>query len=247
MNLVLCLDDLQEATYGTHIHEPREARESRFTRLVHDIVNRGGRCLIPVFALGRAQELLLILGIYSQLQCSLLNWRSVFKTEVIYVSQTSIGALIQSCTMSPSTTPLPLPSAAWLFTRRILMPWIRKFNAKSRTGILSSSSTFPTSRFDTFTYRNTKWALLYVNYIIFCYFSQSIEHFEDIGPSVVMASPGMMQSGLSRELFESWCTDKRNGTIIAGYCVEGTLAKVQLWHVVNKLPCFLSVLKLDIF
>lgn len=40
-----------------------------------------------------------------------------------------------------------------------------------------------------------------------------------------MASPGMMQSGLSRELFEDWCTDKRNGTIIAGYCVEGTLAK----------------------
>ena len=31
---------------------------------VHDIVNRGGRCLIPVFALGRAQELLLILGMY---------------------------------------------------------------------------------------------------------------------------------------------------------------------------------------
>lgn len=29
---------------------------------VHDIVTRGGRCLIPVFALGRAQELLLILG-----------------------------------------------------------------------------------------------------------------------------------------------------------------------------------------
>ena len=55
---------------------------------------------------------------------------------------------------------------------------------------------------------------------------QSMDHFEDIGPSVVMASPGMMQSGLSRELFESWCTDKRNGVIIAGYCVEGTLAKV---------------------
>jgi Cft2 family RNA processing exonuclease len=53
-----------------------------------------------------------------------------------------------------------------------------------------------------------------------------MEHFEDIGPSVVLASPGMMQSGLSRELFENWCTDKRNGVIIAGYCVEGTLAKV---------------------
>ena len=55
---------------------------------------------------------------------------------------------------------------------------------------------------------------------------RGMDHFDDVGPSVVMASPGMMQSGLSRDLFESWCTDRRNGTIIAGYCVEGTLAKV---------------------
>ena len=44
-----------------------------------------------------------------------------------------------------------------------------------------------------------------------------------------MASPGMMQSGLSRQLFEAWCTDKRNGVIVAGYCVEGTLAKVHTY------------------
>lgn len=55
---------LQESTYGTHIHEKREEREARFCNTVHDIVNRGGRGLIPVFALGRAQELLLILGMY---------------------------------------------------------------------------------------------------------------------------------------------------------------------------------------
>ena len=61
MYLFVCLPQ-KESTYGTHIHEPREEREARFTGLVHDIVNRGGRCLIPVFALGRAQELLLILG-----------------------------------------------------------------------------------------------------------------------------------------------------------------------------------------
>ncbi|KAJ2948760.1 hypothetical protein O0L34_g8020 [Tuta absoluta] len=57
---------------------------------------------------------------------------------------------------------------------------------------------------------------------------QGIDHFEDIGPCVIMASPGMMQSGLSRELFECWCTDPKNGVIIAGYCVEGTLAKTIL-------------------
>ena len=53
-----------ESTYGTHIHEKREEREHRFTQTVHTIVGRGGRCLIPVFALGRAQELLLILDEY---------------------------------------------------------------------------------------------------------------------------------------------------------------------------------------
>lgn len=53
-----------------------------------------------------------------------------------------------------------------------------------------------------------------------------MEHFEDIGPCVVLAAPGMLQSGLSRELFEQWCPDPKNGCIIAGYCVEGTLAKV---------------------
>ncbi|KAK1874708.1 Cleavage and polyadenylation specificity factor subunit 3, partial [Dissostichus eleginoides] len=63
----------------------------------------------------------------------------------------------------------------------------------------------------------------------------SMDHFDDIGPSVVMASPGMMQSGLSRELFESWCTDKRNGVIIAGYCVEGTLAKILVHGEQNEM------------
>ena len=57
---------------------------------------------------------------------------------------------------------------------------------------------------------------------------KGIDHFEDFGPCVVMASPGMMQSGLSRELFETWCTEPKNGVIIAGYCVEGTLAKTVL-------------------
>ena len=70
--------------------------------------------------------------------------------------------------------------------------------------------------------------MLYLNMLLSSPFlSQSMDHFDDIGPSVVLASPGLMQSGLSRELFESWCTDKRNGVIIAGYCVEGTLAKVS--------------------
>nr|CCC47437.1 putative cleavage and polyadenylation specificity factor, fragment [Trypanosoma vivax Y486] len=49
--------------------------------------------------------------------------------------------------------------------------------------------------------------------------------FEDNGPCVVLASPGMLQSGISLELFEKWCGDRRNGIIIAGYCIDGTIAK----------------------
>ena len=41
----------------------------------------------------------------------------------------------------------------------------------------------------------------------------------------MLASPGMMQNGISRELFEKWCTDRRNGVILAGYFVEGTMAR----------------------
>jgi cleavage and polyadenylation specificity factor subunit 3 len=51
-----------ESTYGTRKHESREKREQDFTKVVTEIVTRGGKCLMPVFALGRAQELLLILN-----------------------------------------------------------------------------------------------------------------------------------------------------------------------------------------
>jgi cleavage and polyadenylation specificity factor subunit 3 len=37
----------------------------------------------------------------------------------------------------------------------------------------------------------------------------------------------MLQSGTSRELFELWAPDSRNGLIVTGYSVEGTLARVS--------------------
>lgn len=51
------------------------------------------------------------------------------------------------------------------------------------------------------------------------------DDFRDEGPCVVLASPGMLQSGFSRMLFDRWAEDPRNGVILAGYSVEGTLAR----------------------
>jgi len=167
---------ITESTYGTHIHEKREERESRFTALVHDIVNRGGRCLIPVFALGRAQELLLILDEY---------W-----------------------SQHPELHDIPIYYASSLAKKcmAVYQTYVNAMNDKIRRQIAI----------------NNPFVFRHISNL------KGIDHFEDIGPCVVMASPGMMQSGLSRELFESWCTDSKNGVIIAGYCVEGTLAKTIL-------------------
>ena len=52
---------ISESTYGERLHEDRNAAEERLLGQVGEVVNRGGRVLIPAFAVGRAQEVLLIL------------------------------------------------------------------------------------------------------------------------------------------------------------------------------------------
>ncbi|XP_017141016.1 cleavage and polyadenylation specificity factor 73 [Drosophila miranda] len=167
---------ITESTYGTHIHEKREDRENRFTSLVQKTVLQGGRCLIPVFALGRAQELLLILDEF---------W-----------------------SQNPELHEIPIYYASSLAKKcmAVYQTYINAMNDRIRRQIAV----------------NNPFVFRHISNL------KGIDHFEDIGPCVIMASPGMMQSGLSRELFESWCTDPKNGVIIAGYCVEGTLAKTVL-------------------
>lgn len=46
----------------------------------------------------------------------------------------------------------------------------------------------------------------------------SIDVFKDVGPSVMMASPGGLQSGLSQQLYDMWCSDKKN--TLALYLVQ---------------------------
>ena len=50
-----------ESTYGNRLHANRQAEELRLVEAVADCVKNGGKVLIPAFALGRAQEVLLIL------------------------------------------------------------------------------------------------------------------------------------------------------------------------------------------
>ncbi|MFV9505608.1 MAG: MBL fold metallo-hydrolase [Oscillochloridaceae bacterium umkhey_bin13] len=50
-----------ESTYGARLHPNRSQEERRLAEAVAGVIARGGHCLIPAFALGRAQEVILIL------------------------------------------------------------------------------------------------------------------------------------------------------------------------------------------
>eukprot|EP00529_Nitzschia_sp_RCC80_P014456 CAMPEP_0113448926 /NCGR_PEP_ID=MMETSP0014_2-20120614/5025_1 /TAXON_ID=2857 /ORGANISM="Nitzschia sp." /LENGTH=754 /DNA_ID=CAMNT_0000340167 /DNA_START=23 /DNA_END=2287 /DNA_ORIENTATION=+ /assembly_acc=CAM_ASM_000159 len=164
-----------ESTFGVQVHASRAEREARFTGMIERVVTRGGRCLIPVFALGRAQELLLILDEYWQANPQLQN------IPVWYASKMANRAL------------------------RVYQTYSNMMNHRIRAS-MDVGNPFH------FTYiQNLK--------------SIDATSFPDTGPSVVFASPGMLQSGVSRQLFDRWAADAKNGVMIAGYAVEHTLAK----------------------
>ena len=162
-----------ESTYGVQLHQPRNVREKRFTDVIHSTISQGGRVLIPAFALGRAQELLLILDEYWS------NHPELHNIPIYYASP-----LAKRCLA-------------------VYQTYINSMNERIRNQFANSNP---------FDFKHISPL-------------KSIENFNDVGPSVVMASLSGLQSGLSRQLFEMWCSDKKNACVIPGYVVEGTLAK----------------------
>jgi len=170
----VCPDILiMESTFGTQTLPPILDRENMLCEAVHKVVRNGGRVLIPVFALGRAQELLLIIDEY---------WQK--HPELHHIPIFYAGVLAKKCIA-------------------VFQTFSNMMNIKMQDAMSVDNP------FDFKYVRNLK----------------SRAHFEDTGPCVVFASPGMLQNGFSRELFESWCNDPRNGLIVAGYSVQGTMAK----------------------
>ncbi|GAA6060101.1 hypothetical protein JCM10212_003509 [Sporobolomyces blumeae] len=168
-----------ESTYGVQSHEPRLEKETQFTNLVQSIVKRGGRVLLPVFALGRAQELLLILDEY---------WAE--HPELQHVPIYYISSLAMKCmdvyrqyihTMAPNI-------------RSKFARGINPFDFKGKNSFIRP-------------------------------LDKGISKLNDKNPCVVMASPGFLTNGVSRELLEKWAPDPRNGLIITGYSVEGVMAR----------------------
>ncbi|KAG8962026.1 endoribonuclease ysh1 [Tulasnella sp. 419] len=167
-----------ESTYGVQSLEGRPEKEEMFTQEVHAIIRRGGHVLLPAFAMGRAQELLLILDEYWDQHPELHN------VPVYYAS-----SLARKC-MS------------------VYQTYIHTMNANIR------------GRFER---RDNPFVFKYISHLPH---SRNWEKKVAEGPPcVVLASPGFLHTGASRELLELWAPDPRNGLIVTGYSVEGTMAR----------------------
>ncbi|KAG0644874.1 beta-lactamase-like protein [Tuber brumale] len=184
-DLLIC-----ESTYGTATHMPRLEKEARLMKMTTEILNRGGRVLMPVFALGRAQELLLILDEY---------WEKhpAYQSYPIYYASN----LARKC-------------------MDVYRTYINTMNDKIKRAMFEGEGRNP-------------WDFRWVRSL------KTIDRFEDVGGCVMLASPGMLQNGVSRELLERWCPDPRNGLVITGYSVEGTMAK-QIMNEPTEIPAVVT-------
>jgi len=181
---------ITESTFGVASHIPRVERETALMKSVTGILNRGGRVLMPVFAIGRAQELLLILEDYWNRHPDYrrypIYYASNLAKKCMLVYQTYIDAMNDNIRS--------------MFQKRL---------AEAADGNNEEGTGGP-------------WDFRWIRSL------KSLERFEDVGGCVMLASPGMLQNGVSRALLERWAPDPKNGVIVTGYSVEGTMAKVIL-------------------
>jgi cleavage and polyadenylation specificity factor subunit 3 len=170
---------ITESTFGISTHVPRAEREGALMKAITKILTNQGRVLLPVPAIGNAQELMLILEDYwtrhPEWQRFPIYYASALARKCMVVYQTYIDAMNDNIKS--------------------------KFQA-SQTG----SSSGP-------------WDFQFIRSL------RGLEKFEDVGGCVMLASPGMLQNGVSRTLLERWAPSQTNGVIITGYNVEGTMAR----------------------
>ncbi|PFH55840.1 hypothetical protein XA68_17524 [Ophiocordyceps unilateralis] len=192
---------ITESTYGIASHVPRLEREQALMKTITGILNRGGRALLPVFALGRAQELLLILDEYwskhAEFQKFPIYYASNLARKCMIVYQTYVGAMNDNIKR--------------LFRERMA--------EAEATGDGAG--------------KGGPWDFKYIRSL------KNLDRFDDVGGCVMLASPGMLQSGVSRELFERWAPSEKNGVIITGYSVEGTMAR-QIMQEPDQIQAVMS-------
>ena len=158
-----------ESTCGAKLVGSQVRRETKLVKFIQSTLERGGKCLLPVFSQGRAQEIMLILE---------EHWKrnpSLHDIPVAVIGQTATKSL------------------------HIFRTYTNQMNRKVRDA-------------------RRPFEFKHLSFV------ERIRHLDQSRPCVVLANPGFMNQGASRQLFENWCHDKKNGVAICGYSIQGTLA-----------------------
>lgn len=160
-----------ESTYGTIRQKERMTRERDFIDLIVSTVKKDGCVLLPVFSIGRVQELLCILQEY---------WRE-HEQEMARVTIYYVSAIADN--------------ARQLYSKD------KGFLRHGDTGL---SDIQTGKRKDKIIYTKTRPKNPKKPYVMFC-------------------TPGMLQSGVSKEMYNELCGSPDNLLLVTGYATQDTL------------------------
>lgn len=206
---------ITECTYcGSVRRSLRTTAESELHQSVLETLRNRGKVLIPVAALGRAQEMLVVLAALWKKEC--------LEHVPVYVSA---GLLSKASSIHDSFASQWLRKDMFDFSfepslRRTLatadgcIPSIcRGDDATDQPSpttdvILGESDTARSSgpRIHEF-YRSRDWALI-----------------SKEGPMILLATPGSLSGGISYDVFRVWSRDARNLVVVPGFCFSNSVA-----------------------
>ncbi len=176
-----------ESTYGGHgdVTKNRGDAERDMMETIKATVQRGGKVIIPLFAVGRAQELQMVLENY------MMN-KPEYKLDVpVYLD----GMILEASAMHTA------------------YPEYLKESLRNR--ILNNRSPFESEIFEIIK-------------------GEREEIFEK-GPSVILASGGMMNGGASVEYFKRLADDARNTIVFVGFNSSNSLGR-RIQNGVKEVP-----------
>ncbi len=177
-----------ESTYGgpNDITPNRHDSERLLMETVKRTIDNGGKVLIPLFAVGRSQELQLVLESY------MMGDNSPYKLDVpVYLD----GMILDASAIHTA------------------YPEYLKETLRNR--ILSNRSPFESEIFEVV--------------------KGEREEIFDKGPSIILASGGMMNGGASVEYFKRLADDPKNTLIFVGYNSAGSLGR-RIQNGVSEVP-----------
>jgi len=167
-----------ESTYGGSgdIMPSRKEAEDKLVSIANSTVGRGGKVLIPVPSVGRAQEIMLVLNDYMK--------QGLLKEAPVYIE-----GMVNEATAIHTAYPEYL---ARNIRDMIFHQGINPFQSEYFVNVKDSSVR-----------------------------SEILQG----GPSIVVATSGMLEGGPAVEYFKNLAADERNSLIFVSYQIEGTLGR----------------------